>query len=69
MGEERKGLRFEVLHNEITDKWTWEFIGADGSIASSPQAFETEKLTRSHIAANKGRFGNARRAKVVTVNG
>jgi hypothetical protein len=43
-------------------------VGAEGRIAVSPNDFDTEKEARSHIAKNKGRLGNARRAKVLTVD-
>jgi hypothetical protein len=64
---ERKGLRFEVSKTP-NGNWEWEFIGAEGALARSPIHFLDEKAARSHIHANKGRMGNARRAKVVTVN-
>lgn len=68
MGDnERKGLRFEVGPNKL-GRWTWLYVGADGPVAQSPTTFNDEKETRSHIHANRGRLGNAKRAKVVTVD-
>lgn len=74
--EEPKGARFEVYPvnilrdgwgKTITQEWEWQLVGAEGPVAKSPTTFDSEKETRSHIAANKGRLGNARRTKVITV--
>lgn len=74
MGDnERKGLRFEVFPDRFNGwgkalSWKWSYIGAEGVICESYDRFESEKAARSHIHANRGRLGNAKRAKVVTVN-
>lgn len=77
---ERKGLRFEVypiavLHATNTiggrsmhAEWQWVMVGADGPIAKSFTTYDTEKECRSALAANKGRLGNAKRAKVITLD-
>lgn len=81
---ERKGLRFEVYPSQVLShmadggshglvpvhltEWQWTMVGADGPIAKSFTTYDSEKECRSALAANKGRLGNAKRAKVITLD-
>lgn len=77
---ERKGLRFEVFPQNVLgpsspaggvaihQEWVWVMVGVEGPLAKSFTTYDTEALCRSDLAANKGRLGNAKRAKVITLN-
>lgn len=78
MAEQEKGLRFEVYpesvvgscHHEdpcVHTEWAWQLVGAEGPVCKSATSWDTEKEARSHLQANKGRMGNAKRCKVITV--
>lgn len=50
------------------DEWEWQLVGAEGPVCRSATTFGTEKEARSHLQSNKGRMGNAKRCKVLTVD-